>query len=916
VTIGTVSSHDHHGPLVGQYPNILVNDPAEDGTSPQDTHSETSLVLAGTTVIVGFNDSNRFNGGTLLHVTGFSRSTDRGATFADLGTLPENNDLGDPALARDDVTGRIYFATLDVNNLATIRLFRSDDNLATFVGPAINAAPGRARLDKEWLAVDNFAGSGQGNVYHIARDFGNGAGIFLFRSTNHGDSFGPNGGVLIASAGNFNVQGAWVAVGPDHAVYAAWVDQSLGVKQPQFIKMRKSTDQGQSFGPTITVAALETRETDGDLGLVGIRPGTTEPANFRSSAFPQLVVNPVSGDLYLTFNDVATGGKPNVFFTQSTDGGDNWSTPVRVNDNTTATDSFQPVIAVTPNGNNVGMFWYDRRLDSANNLIDRFGAIGVVSGHTVSFGPNFRISDESFPPEFGRDPVVAETYMGDYDQAVADNGSFYVTWGDNRLPSRGHVGNRADVRFARIPFAGPSVSSLDPGGNVFAPVDHFRVTFDEPILIDTATPDQFAVTDPSGTPAHVLGVSVVPGSNDQQFDVTLDTQTVAGSYAVDIGPHILDTAGHAMDQDGDGEPTGQDDDAFHGEFTIVGPNVLSTTLTGVILDSVDRGQVVFNTPIDPNSFTFDQFNLTGPDGPVNVTSITPVDDTNLAFDVTFDNQTTLGSYTLTIGPSITDAFGNAMAAPFVSNFMLSSERITNGCFDTGNFMGWTLSGNTQSVRVDTSPVHDPCHHAASLGPRDSEGFLAQRFPTVPGNSYVLDYFLQNDGSAPNRFHAMIDGVDLPGSVINNDPTPFAYREYTFTFVAAGEQTELKFGFRHDPAFFHLDGISVSPTSGAAARSRGNPAFESAAPVHAPAAAPRTPADLASVPALPQSPPVAARGPAHASEIVEALALVAVRKSQDAVDGLFASGLDDTSALLDTNGWILCLPYRAGRNSGP
>src|SRR6516225_1907815 len=39
VTIGTGGAHDDQGPLDGEFPNILVNDPAEDGNSPQDTHS-------------------------------------------------------------------------------------------------------------------------------------------------------------------------------------------------------------------------------------------------------------------------------------------------------------------------------------------------------------------------------------------------------------------------------------------------------------------------------------------------------------------------------------------------------------------------------------------------------------------------------------------------------------------------------------------------------------------------------------------------------------------------------------------------------------------------------------------------------------------------------------------------------------
>jgi hypothetical protein len=128
----------------------------------------------------------------------------------------------------------------------------------------------------------------------------------------------------------------------------------------------------------------------------------------------------------------------------------------------------------------VGLFWYDRRLDPANNLIDRFGAIGAVSGHTVTFGANFRITDVSFPPAFTywdgsawhiQDPVIRPGYMGDYDQAVADNTYFYTTWGDNRLSDAIHA-NQPDVRFAKIPvdWAGAAAGASLPLATAHAPV--------------------------------------------------------------------------------------------------------------------------------------------------------------------------------------------------------------------------------------------------------------------------------------------------------------------------------------------------------------------------------------------------------------------------------------------------------------
>src|SRR5262245_3721999 len=75
--------------------NVLVNDQFSDTTS-QDTQSETSTIVFGNTVLTSFNDSGHFFSPSSSHVTGYARSTDGGATFADLGSLPGNDDRGDP----------------------------------------------------------------------------------------------------------------------------------------------------------------------------------------------------------------------------------------------------------------------------------------------------------------------------------------------------------------------------------------------------------------------------------------------------------------------------------------------------------------------------------------------------------------------------------------------------------------------------------------------------------------------------------------------------------------------------------------------------------------------------------------------------------------------------------------------------
>ena len=76
------------------------------------------------------------------------------------------------------------------------------------------------------MAVDNFAGPGMGNVYLISRTYSFNV-IHLYRSIDNGNTFAPTGGTLIVTAENAGVQGPYVAVGPDHSVYAFWFDNRL-----------------------------------------------------------------------------------------------------------------------------------------------------------------------------------------------------------------------------------------------------------------------------------------------------------------------------------------------------------------------------------------------------------------------------------------------------------------------------------------------------------------------------------------------------------------------------------------------------------------------------------------------------------------------------------------------------------------
>jgi hypothetical protein len=466
--------------------NVLINN--DDGTSScqRFTQSETSTVSFGSTIICGFVDFGSASiGGYLEHFTGWSRSTDNGITWTDGGVLPHSafGDFGDPCLARDNASGRIYLATLGSTNADVIPVFRSDDDGATWMAP-VNGTPGGQSEDKEWITVDNFPGPGQGNVYLVAKTLCACDNIRFWRSTDHGDTWEPNGGLLVG--GN---QGAYVVVGPDHSVHVFWFEVTN-------IQTSKSTDQGMTFDAPVTVVTfVDPGGPGGDLGLTGTLNGDGT-VSIYTNRYPHVAVNAVTGNMYCAYNDkitAASADKADIFFVQSTDGGATWSLRTQVNDDGTTTDQWHPNVVVSPGGDRIGIFYYSRQEDPANNnLFKYYGRIGGISGGTVTFAPSFAVSDTSSFPEVSRDPGRVG-WMGDYDQAYARPGFFDVVWSDNRrdLPGCPPLKD-PDVFYQSISLATTPTPTPTPTPTVTATAT--------PTPMPTATPTPTPMPTPTSTP--------------------------------------------------------------------------------------------------------------------------------------------------------------------------------------------------------------------------------------------------------------------------------------------------------------------------------------------------------------------------------------------------------------------------------
>ena len=154
-----------------------------------------------------------------------------------------------------------------------------------------------------------------------------------------------------------------------------------------------------------------------------------------TNRFPHVAVNFLTGYIYCAYNDKVTPVSPDksdIFFVQSTDGGDTWSEPTQVNDDGTTTDQWEPNVVVSMAGDQLGIFYYSRQEDPvSDNLFKYYGRIGTISGGTVTFAPSFAISDTPSFPE-NRDSTAQPAFMFNYNQASAADNGFHVTWSDNR----------------------------------------------------------------------------------------------------------------------------------------------------------------------------------------------------------------------------------------------------------------------------------------------------------------------------------------------------------------------------------------------------------------------------------------------------------------------------------------------------
>lgn len=256
--------------------------------------------------------------------------------------------------------------------------------------------------DKPGMVVDNALSSrSKGNVYLAWTRFDvygsanpeHRSQIYFTRSTDQGQTFSmpfrisDTGGDCVDS--DNTVEGAVPAVGPNGDVYIVWAG-------PLGLVFDKSVDGGLTFGKDKVISDMP---GGWDFSVDGLTR-----ANGMPVTGVDLSNGPNKGTLYVNWID-HRNGDPDVFVMSSRDGGETWSSRVRVNDDPVKNGKVQffTWMAVDPGDGAINIIFYDRR--------DTEGAqTRVTLARSVDGGKSFVNHPIDLPPF----PTNTRVFFGDY----------------------------------------------------------------------------------------------------------------------------------------------------------------------------------------------------------------------------------------------------------------------------------------------------------------------------------------------------------------------------------------------------------------------------------------------------------------------------------------------------------------------
>lgn len=373
------------------------------------------------------------------------------STFENMPTVPGNLSVGggDPVLAYDD-SNRVYFSWIDLSVAGGslddaywgMYWAYSDDNGqtwhydSTFVieesrGSLNNMHSFNGPLtDKQWMSVDRYPGSSFYNslyVSYIEIDVVSQTyTLTLARKRADSAQFDTTKAYLTDSSFSF-VQFGSVTIGFNGTVQVSFFGSKDNVNFG--IYHTYSDDGGHTFTTPQKIADIQLPQFSAgqqNVSVDGIADARFYPSVYNASS-------PNSDHIYVSWTANGLTQKDSdgldIYFAYSADGGDSFSNPVVINDDTSqSAHQYYSAISVSPSGR-LDLSWYDRRGDTAN--IQTHYYIASSNNNGLSFDHNTRITGMatdfstvgSLNNEFG---------VGEYNAVLSTEDYIIPIWADGR----------------------------------------------------------------------------------------------------------------------------------------------------------------------------------------------------------------------------------------------------------------------------------------------------------------------------------------------------------------------------------------------------------------------------------------------------------------------------------------------------
>jgi hypothetical protein len=464
--------------------------------------SETSIAASGSYVVEAWNDATAFltppcDPSGKGSATGFGFSNDGGATFRDLGGLPNRQCSSDPAAISGDpsveaytVNGTTYFYIASIfiplthprNELSITRctvvgsgagatLSCGDPTIAavssdcvTFFGSTFCSF-----LDKEYLTIDPV----RQRLYMSYTEFGVSSfvksnGIVELATCDLAAPEAPvcaNGSparvhppyLVVAPPAHCEQEGAYPAVDVATGdVYVAWEfnwgSNLFGSPFPGQVDCQTRPMLNRLARVPFTCLTLPAASCGtSNLGFVRITsmdaafvPGYNR---FPGSDFPRIAVSPTAGTVSIVWNDATRDPLGDIYLQSFNLGSLSpvQTRPVVLNNDTSGIAlHFMPALRNADSHGRLSVSWYDRRLAPNSTRTDVFAALSIDPRLTTTPG-NVRVTDVSSDWNTVSSDIVPN--FGDYTDNYTALGStgaiLHVGWSDARLgvpqPFTSHV---------------------------------------------------------------------------------------------------------------------------------------------------------------------------------------------------------------------------------------------------------------------------------------------------------------------------------------------------------------------------------------------------------------------------------------------------------------------------------------------